>query len=125
MVTQIQPFFPLFTGPSQSQGDYIVYIMYFLDYIKYQVEGTLRKIANPHSEERMALILKQLLEDEKCVEEEENNCEVDEVTMLYYGDQCNCGKMAKCISSKCICFIRGVKCGSECHSSVKTNCTNK
>ena len=82
-------------------------------------------MANPHSEERMKLILKQMLDTVGSTKTEEDDCETDEVSCLFYGDQRSCGKTAKCKSSKCICFIRGVKCGSECHGSVKTNCANK
>ena len=90
----------------------------------FQVEGNIRHIANPHSEIRMQLILKQLLETVETPKPEEPDDD-DEVTIMYYGDKCDCSKMAKCKSSKCICFIRGVKCGQDCHSDQKTNCTNK
>ena len=82
-------------------------------------------MANPHSEERMQLILKQLLDTVDSAKTEVGECEPDEVSVLFYGDHCSCGKTAKCKSSKCICFIRGVKCGSECYGFVKTSCTNK
>ena len=88
----------------------------------FQVEGNIRHIANPHSEIRMQLILKQLTVETPKPEEPDDD---DEVTIMYYGDKCDCSKMAKCKSSKCICFIRGVKCGQDCHSDQKTNCTNK
>ena len=87
------------------------------------MEGKLKQVANPHSEERMKLILKQLI-DSLGSTIDEVECETDEVSCLFYGDNCSCGKTAKCRSSKCICFIRGVKCGSSCHSTTKTNCVN-
>ena len=88
-----------------------------------KVEGKLRHVGNPHSEERMKLILSQLLHSssEKLDEEE---CE-DEISHIYYDDRCSCGKNAKCKSSKCICFIRGVKCQPSCHASSQTKCANK
>ena len=80
-------------------------------------------MGNPHSEERMKLILSQLLVG--CSEEVgEAECE-DDTSHIYYDDRCSCGKTAKCKSSKCICFIRGVKCQSDCHGSYHTKCANK
>ena len=70
----------------------------------------------------MKLILNQLMDDSS----ENLNKEVceDDVSHLYYGDHCNCGKTAKCQSTKCICFLRGVKCQSSCHGSSPTKCIN-
>ena len=62
------------------------------------------------------LTLKQLLETVETPKSEEPDDD-DEVTIMYYGDKCDCSKMAKCKSSKCICFIRGVKCGQDCQIS--------
>lgn len=72
----------------------------------------------------MQLILKQLLET-RATKIEEETTEKDEVSFVYYGDQCSCSKTAKCKTSKCICYIRGVKCGPDCHGALKTSCTNK
>ena len=74
----------------------------------------------------MELILKQLLEsvDEDILENPENE-ESDEVSFYFYGDCCSCTKQAKCRSSKCICFVSGRKCSTECHGGLKSNCANK
>ena len=58
-------------------------------------------MANPHSEERMKLILKQMLDTAESAKAEEDDCDTDEVSLLFYGDHCNFGKTAKCKSSKC------------------------
>ena len=91
-----------------------------------QVEGKLRHLANPHCEERMKLILS-LKEtasssDGSSAAEDEK---LDEVSFIYYGDHCTCSKLAKCQSTKCLCFIRGVKCGISCHSEGNSKCSNK
>ena len=81
----------------------------------------------------MQLILDQLLENVETVEiEAEDEVEtaeieaedgVDEVSFLYYGEHCNCSKQSKCRSKKCLCFLRGDKCSSDCHD-LKTKCAN-
>ena len=82
----------------------------------------MRHLGNPHSEERMKLILNQLMDCSSMNLNEEIS--EDDVSHLYYGDHCSCGKTAKCQSAKCICFIRGVKCQPSCHGSSHTKCTN-
>ena len=94
-------------------------------YITKLVEGVLRQIANPFSEKRMELILKQMLE---VAEKEQGQGEMqsdgkDEISISYYGEHCSCSKKAKCKSSKCLCFLRDEKCSPECHNG-KNNCTN-
>ena len=81
---------------------------------------------NPYSEKRMELILKQMMESPMEQEvEAEMEVGVDEVSIVYYGENCNCSKTAKCKLSKCLCYIRNEKCTAECHSGAATNCTNK
>ena len=90
------------------------------------VEGTLRQIANPHSEKRMELILDQLTKSKSEPKECHEDLGDDEVSIIYYDDHCSCSKAAKCKSSKCICFIREQKCSIKCHiSNAKNNCSNK
>ena len=52
-------------------------------------------MGNPHSEERMKLILSQLLDgcSEKVNEEE---CE-DEISHIYYDDRCSCSVKARSV----------------------------
>ena len=88
------------------------------------MEGSLRHIANPFSERRNQLILDVLQEDTEDVKELDDD--IDEVSAVYYGDEtCNCSRSARCKSSKCICYLRGNKCTSACHSDSKSACTNK
>ena len=91
------------------------------------MEGTLRHIANPHSERRMQLILDLLMEWENGTKSEDvgESDENDEVSFIYYGENCSCSKTAQCKSSKCLCFLRREKCSSKCHSEMKNKCTNK
>lgn len=83
-------------------------------------------IANPHCDQRMDLILKQL--EEEIVDDEgvqEENEEVDEVSFIYYGESCKCSKNSMCKSSKCLCFLRSQKCTVACHEKQNTKCSNK
>ena len=54
------------------------------------MEGKLRQTANPHCEKRMELILKQL--EESVAKTEEVACEddEDEVSFIYYEENCKC-----------------------------------
>ena len=87
----------------------------------------MRQIANPHSEKRTELILKQL--EESDIKTDDIECDIDEiedeVSFIYYGENCTCSKNSMCKSSKCLCFLRGDKCAAKCHSDLKTKCTNK
>ena len=87
-----------------------------------QIEGKLRYLANPLSEERMLLIYNQLkdsnTQDEAC--DEEN----DEVSLIYYGEKGNCSKNSTCKSSKCLCFLRNNLCSDLCHISI-SKCKNR
>ena len=89
------------------------------------MEGKLRQIANPHCEKRTELILKQL--EEKDVQKEDTDCadDEDEVSFIYYGENCTCSKNSMCKSKKCLCFLRGEKCKPQCHNDLKTKCSNK
>ena len=74
----------------------------------------------------MQLILNQLEACEVLAEEDADTGEnEDEVSFIYYGDNCTCSKNSMCKSSKCLCFLRGELCTSSCHSGLKTKCVNK
>ena len=90
-----------------------------------KVEGKLRFVANPHCEQRMELLLKQMEEEDKQEKIEEDTDEEDDVSQMYYGENCTCSKNSMCKSSKCLCFLRTQKCTQECHGNLKTKCTNK
>ena len=86
----------------------------------------MRQTANPHSEKRTELILKELEESDIKTDDLECDDEVeDEVSFMYYGENCTCSKNSMCKSAKCLCFLRGEKCSAKCHSDLKTKCTNK
>ena len=93
-----------------------------------KLEGKLRLLANPHSEKRMELILKQLeVSDSQASKPECEDAEngEDEVSFMYYGENCSCSKNSMCKSSKCLCFLRGELCSTKCHVDLKNKCTNK
>ena len=84
-------------------------------------------MANPHCEKRMQMILQQMMnQTSEKVEIAEKEQEDDEVSFVYYGDTCTCSKLAKCRSSKCLCYLRGNKCTPKCHndSNGSGKCTN-
>ena len=73
-------------------------------------------MANPHSEERMKLILEQMeVKSGQTNEEDKESDEIDEVSMMYYG--CNCTKNSMCRTNKCICYLRDNKCIESCHGT--------
>ena len=65
------------------------------------MEGQLR-----HCEKRTELILKQLEEND--VQKEDTDCadDEDEVSFIYYGENCTCSKNSMCKSKKCLCFLK-------------------
>ena len=74
----------------------------------------------------MELILRQLEESEYNHEDGSDDEDVDdEVSFIYYGDNCSCSKNSMCKSSKCLCFLRGEKCTDMCHKETKNKCVNK
>ena len=85
----------------------------------------MRFIANPHCEQRTALLLKQFEEEVETSSDEKEDDDEDEVSFIYYGENCKCSKNSMCKSSKCLCFLRSRKCTEECHGNLKTKCTNK
>ena len=93
------------------------------------MEGRLRQVANPHSEKRMEILLEQrrmTVSEELEKEVEDGYAQEDEVSSYFYEDSCSCSKLAKCKSSKCICYVRGSLCNTKCHvGETKSNCTNK
>ena len=89
------------------------------------MEGKLRQIANPHCEKRTELILKQLEENDVQNEDTDFVDDEDEVSFIYYGENCTCSKNSMCKSKKCLCFLRGEKCKPQCHNDLKTKCSNK
>ena len=73
----------------------------------------MRQTANPHSEKRTELILKELEESDIKTDDLECDDEVeDEVSFMYYGENCTCSKNSMCKSAKCLCFLRGEKCSA-------------
>ena len=95
------------------------------------MEGRLRQVANPHSEKRMEILLDQMRNTvsevlEKEVNRDEDDIQEDEVSSYFYENSCSCKKLAKCKSSKCICYVRGSLCNIKCHvGEKKSSCTNK
>ena len=74
----------------------------------------------------MELILRQLEESEYNHEDMADDEDVeDEVSFIYYGDNCSCSKNSMCKSAKCLCFLRGEKCTDMCHKETKNKCVNK
>ena len=53
-----------------------------------------------------------------CTEKNDEPCEddMDEVSMLYYGETCNC-KTSSCLTRSCPCKKSHTKCNSECDCS--------
>ena len=62
----------------------------------------------------MELLLKQMEEEDKQEKIEEDTDEEDDVSQMYYGENCTCSKNSMCKSSKCLCFLRTQKCTQEC-----------
>ena len=71
----------------------------------------------------MELILRQLEESKYNHEDGSDDEDVeDEVSFIYYGDNCSCSKNLMC---KCLCLLHGENCTDICHKETKNKCANK
>ena len=48
----------------------------------------------------------------------------DDVSVLFYGNSCNCWKRSECVRNTCPCKKSNEKCNQFCHSGLKTCCKN-
>ena len=90
------------------------------------MEGKLRTLANPLSAARLENILADLevAVDENNVEEI-SDLNDDEVSVLFYGDTCDCSKRSTCCTKSCTCKRAGNLCSQMCHMVDKSSCKNK
>ena len=58
------------------------------------------------------------------VSNNEEELELDEVTIQFYGECCSCSRKSTCRTVKCTCFKDNKKCNSLCHTEATFNCKN-
>ena len=101
---------------------------YLLDIHNLKIEGKVKTLANPLNVKRLETILEERVRQEKVEEEddvgqvveEDNDVGLDDVTMVYYEQDCDCTSM--CRTKKCPCFTK--TCSETCHPK-NTKCKNK
>ena len=99
---------------------------YLLDIHNLKIEGKVKTVANPCNVKRLELILEEQLSRDQVRslddEEVEEDVGVDEVTIIYYNESCECINMCK--TKKCPCVLNNTTCSEDCHIK-NLKCKNK
>ena len=93
------------------------------------MDGKSGTVANPLSPTRLESILADLKVvmdnfDENQESKLASEINEDEVSVLYYGDTCECSKRSTCVTKFCSCRKTNKTCSPMCHGGHKGECKN-